>query len=205
LPAIRWVLDDGGWPDGIVFAADTRAAVLSGHPWAERPDTLVVASREALHRLAVDAVITAAEPIVEHLGSIGRAGRSGLWHQVSDALPSVLTWQDEFPLSAQVVADFTAMLAQPHAPWKRRPTLQLLDQPWGPACVSHRGGCCLAYLDPAPGDPEQDEDHRLYEEAFPTADTDRRYCVTCKFRSFDDSRTRQLWWRQRAAAKAAAS
>lgn len=199
----RWVLSDG-WAEGIVFAPDTPASVPAGHPWAGRPDTVVVDSPTQLCGSATEGIAALAEPFIEYLASLTRAGRPGLWHEVSDALPEVLTW-GMFPLGANDVAAFEAMLAIPSAPWTRPPTLQLAVEDWGEACVKHRGGCCMEYLVRRHHEPDsKDEAALAFRQAFPSASSDRIYCDNCKFLSFDEARARQLWWRRRATRAASA-
>lgn len=202
--ATRWVLGDG-WVDGIVFAPGTTAAVTADHPWADRDDVRVVDGDE-LCRLAVGAVLAIATPIVEYVAEVTRAGRAGLWHEVGDALPDVLTWAGYFPVTPELVGDFTAMLHAPGTPWKRPARLELVDEGWGPVCVKHRGGCCMEYLVRRDHDPgAADEAQAAFRRAFPVTDPARVYCDNCKFLDFDETRDRQLWWRRRAVLDEAGS
>jgi hypothetical protein len=192
---VRWVLHDGGWARGVVFATDTPACVLADHPWAGHPGVTVVASRAELRRAAMVALLDLTTPLVEHLVAVTGAGRYGLWHEVADGLPSVLVGDAPVPVTPELVADFQAMLALPGVPWRRRPTLQLLDEPWGRVCVKHRAGCCLAYLSDGHEEP-LDAMQQRYLAELPEPDATRRYCLDCKFRTPQDSRARQLWWRR---------
>jgi len=198
---LRWALHDEGWADGIVFAPGTRAVVLAGHEWDGRPDVVVASSRDELRRRTIDAIVALAEPLVDHLVAVTGFGRQGLWHEVSDALPGVLTWDARFPVTSADVDDFRWMLTRAGVPWKRPPVLELVEEDWGTACIQHRGGCCMAYTasgPAAPGQDELDEDLRRYYAELPES-ADRRYCINCKFRSYDDARVRQLWWRRHEA------
>lgn len=194
----RWVIDDG-WVDGVVFPADTGAVVLPGHPWAERPDVVVAADVDELHRRTVEAVVAFAEPLVDHLAEITRAGRLGFWHEVSDGFPSVLSWDGTFPLSSQQVSDFTAMSSRPGLPWRRPPALEIVEDEHGATCVRHRGGCCMEYLARRDRPDPTDEAKKAFRAAFPVTDRDRIYCDDCKFHPREEARARQLWWWHRAA------
>lgn len=195
---VRWVLHERGWAEGIVFAPATRAVVTAEHAWAGRPDVTVVSSRDDVRRSAIEAIVELTAPLVEHLVAVTRAGRYGLWHEVADALPGVLTWDGQLPVTADLVEDFEAMLSRPENPWRRRPTLELVDEAWGSVCIEQRAGCCMAYISHKASD-DPDDAHLRYDAELPEPESQRRYCLNCKFRTPEDSRMRQLWWRRHEA------
>lgn len=199
--ATRWVLGDGFWPDGVVFDATADAIVLPTHAWAAEGAAHVAGDIATLRVRTVEAIVAIVEPVIEHVAGFSRAGRAGLWNEVVDALPDVLTWSGYFRLDQEVVADFLAMAAAPGVPWRRTPTLELVVEEWGTACVKHRGGCCLEYT--VRGEPrvDGDDERARFHRAFPL-DGRPWYCDTCRFFTHDESRARQLWWHRRAAADA---
>ena len=97
------------------------------------------------------------------------------------------------------VALVKGLLASSVAPWKRRPRIEVVESEHGPACVTHKGGCCLAYTEPQRDEPEHDDGHGAFYRAFPHPAGSPDYCVSCKFRTFEESVRMQLSWRAREA------
>lgn len=197
-----WVLGES-WAEGIVFAPDTRAVVLPEHPWAGRSDVEVV-DEEVLARRTVTAIAVLAAPIIDHLASRTRTGRAGLWHEVGDAIPSVLEWQS-FPVGRAVIDEMTAMVGRSGVPWKRGPVIELVEEDGASTCVKHRAGCCMKYLARRDRTAPRDADKAAFWEAFPVDDLERTYCNDCKFFTDDERRERQLcWWRRERSSAATA-
>ncbi len=194
-----WVLGES-WAEGIVLPADTRAVVLADHPWAGRADVDVVDADE-LARRTIEAIALLAEPIIDHLARATRTGRAGLWHEVGDAVPSVLEWQS-FPVGADAVRDVVAMAGRVGVPWRRGPVVELMEEGGASTCVKHRAGCCMKYLERRDRTAPRDADKAAFWEAFPAADPERMYCNDCKFFTDDERRDRQLWWFRRHQAAA---
>jgi len=173
--------------------------VLEGHPWSGQTGVATVATRREQAELTVTSLVATADPVVDALHRLTRAGRTGLWHEVSDAIGSMLTYREIVPASGHTVALIKGLLDAPAAPWKRRPRIEVAESEDGPVCVSHKGGCCLAYTEPQRDEPERDVDHEAFYRAFPHPAGTPDYCVSCKFRTFEESVRMQLWWRAREA------
>jgi hypothetical protein len=194
----RWWRHPEGYPDALVLAEETRVAVLPGHRWSGRAEAHPVASGTELAGLAVAALVETVDPVIDALQGLTRAGRTGLWHQVADSIGSALVHQDALEVTAESVALLHGLLAAPAGPWRRRPRVELLHTAHGVVCVSQKGGCCLAYTETGGEEAAQDEDHAAFRAAFPRAHDQPNYCVTCRFRPYDESVRMQLWWRERA-------
>lgn len=177
LDRVDFLNDPDGYPDALVVGPGVRAAVLPGHPWAGRPEVEVVSDRRArAERLAAGMIATVA-PILSEVQRLTRAGPVGMWHEVGDAFASAAAYQEIMRVGEPELDGLREVLDLPAMPWRRRPRLALVEYDGAPACVMHKGGCCLAYTVPA-------------NEA--TGEPAGEYCTTCRFRSFEDAVALQL-------------
>lgn len=166
-----------GWIDRIELASP-RAVVPAGHPWVGRPGVEVVAPDDMLRR-CVGAVVEVVAPIIDGCHGLARVGRAGLWNEVGDCLG--LAFDDTVPATESVRELLMAAASVPAAPWRAKPSIEIVDdEVLGPVLLRRKGGCCLAYQCDH-GESAGDGPH---------------YCTTCKFRDPDDSRARQLFWRR---------
>ena len=55
----------------------------------------------------------------------------------------------------------------------------------------------MAFTEPAGDDLDLDDYDAAFQQAFPRTDGRPDYCVTCKFRPFEESVRMQLWRRER--------
>lgn len=195
--AVRWSCHPGGYPDAIVVDQAPGLAVLDGHPWAGDPLARVEPSPTERAAAVVDGLVATLAPVLQAVQRTSRAGLVGLWHLVADSIAGAVDYQPAIGSTPQTVGLVTELLAAPGAPWKRRPVVELRDTAVGPACVTRRAGCCLAYTDPTDAEPD-DPDQRAFREVFPLDDRPG-YCVTCKFRPAEESVRMQLWWHERRA------
>ena len=197
--AVSYWCHPDGYPDALEIADPIGAVVPPGHRWSDHPGVGVAPPRQVAEA-AAHAAIVAVTPVVNRLHELTRAGRVGLWHEVADAFAGAAAYQQDVRITAPDLQTIDDALALPGAPWRRRPGLHLHRAPDGPVCVLHKAGCCLAYTAPTSLDTEIDEDHRAFEAAFPPESGRPDYCVSCKFRSLEETTRMQLWWRAREAA-----
>lgn len=196
-----WWRHPAGYADALEIAEHTRAVVLYGHEWSGRAGVRTVATRSEQAELVVAALVETVTPMVDTLQRLTRAGRIGLWHEVGDAIGGALVHQDTVPSTPETVDLLRGLVAASAGPWKRQPRIELYATDHGRVCVTHKGGCCMAFTVASTeigGDgPDLDADHSAFQEAFPRAAGRPDYCATCKFRPFDESARMQVWWRER--------
>jgi hypothetical protein len=183
-----------GWVDRLSLQG-VRAVVTHDHPWAGRPDVVVVDDIASMLGDSVRALVAVVTPLVEACHGLASVGRVGLWNEVGDCLG--LAIDDAAPPDESACALLAAAVAVPGTPWKATPTLRLVDDDTlGPTVVRHKGGCCLAYkCDEVTGDVEDaGPEVAAYIARF--GDDAPHYCNTCRFREVDDSAARQLFWRR---------
>lgn len=176
-------------------------AVAAGHPWRGRPGVRTLDTDGLVAQACTAALVGTVTPIVELLQRLTRAGRTGLWHEVSDAVGGSLVERPEPPTPVELER-LRALLGVPRAPWKRLPRIELVATAEGAVCVCHRGGCCQSFTAvPSTAEITADDDHSAFAAAFPDPADVPDYCANCRFRSFDDVVRRRLWWRARQAAR----
>ncbi|GAA4982361.1 hypothetical protein [Actinopolymorpha pittospori] len=195
----RWWRNPDGYADALDFADVTRVVVLPDHPWSGQPDTHTVTTRAEQAEFVVTALVETVAPAIDALQRLTRAGRAGLWHQVADAIGAALVDQDAVPATPEAVDLLRGLLAADARPWKRPPRVEVLATGGGPVWVTHRGGCCMAFTEPAADDLDLDDYDAAFQQAFPRTDGRPDYCLTCKFRPFAESVRMQLWRRERLA------
>lgn len=188
-----------GYPDALQFS-HLSAAVPPRHPWAGVRDVIVLAERRLVAEAAARSMITAVRPVVDALHELTGAGRVGLWHEVADAFAGAVVHQRAVVVTPADLATVATALDLPDGPWRRRPRLQLWPATGGSCVLLHKAGCCLAFQLPAAGADDIDDDHRAFAAAFPAEPGTPDYCVSCKFRSFEESARMQRWWRARELA-----
>jgi hypothetical protein len=179
---IRLQVHPDGWIDRVELASPV-AAVPVGHPWVGRHgidvvDVVDVVDVDEMLRRCVAALVAVVSPIIDGCHGLARVGRAGLWNEVGDSLG--LAFDDTAPANESVRELLMAAVAVPGAPWRARPSIEIVDdEVLGLVMLRRKGGCCLAYQCERFG-----------------SDDGPRYCTTCKFRDPDDSRARQLVWRR---------
>lgn len=198
--AVRYRLHPDGWVAHVDVPA--RAVVAADHPWAGTPGVRVVAGPEQVLACAVDALIATVGDVVEACHGLARVGRAGLWNEVGDGLGAAAAHHGSLPVDERVVEVLRHAVDRPGVPWRTRPDLLLVEsERLGTVHLARKGGCCLAYTRPVEEIPEGDldEDRRAYRSRFPEPPGAPRYCMSCSFRTIEDSTARQLWWRERDA------
>jgi len=170
---LRWWVHPDGYADALEPGDNVTAVVLPGHPWSGRADTVTVVSRAEQAALTTESLVAVVSPLVNALQDLTRTGRVGLWHEVADALGGALVYQQTIPVTEDACDLLRGLLSVPGTPWKRRPRIDLVSTDSGLTCVTHKGGCCLAYTDTSEADHAEDEDHRAFQNAFPDRRTRR--------------------------------
>ncbi|MEM9656012.1 MAG: hypothetical protein AAGA65_28255 [Actinomycetota bacterium] len=137
-----------------------------------------------------------------------------LRNEIADSLALGITHIDGLPVRNDIIEILDRAVQVTGSPWRTGPSLAIVETSTGPAYVGHKGGCCLAdtcVIDESakPGpeadteagvqpETEVDDGYRAHLEHFPAGPDEPAYCDTCKFRSPEDSRARQLFWLERA-------
>ena len=174
--------------------------MLPTHAWAAEGAAHVAGDIATLRVRTVEAIVAIVEPVIEHVAGFSRAGRAGLWNEVVDALPDVLTWSGYFRLDQEAVAGFRRWRQTPSAvaTTPRSKTGRRRGVGYG---VRQLRRLLSQYT--VRGEPrvDGDDERARFHRAFPL-DGRPWYCDTCRFFTHDESRARQLWWHRRAAADA---
>ncbi len=199
--ALRWHIHPDGWAARVELG-DPVALVAPGHPWSGRPGTETVAGEAERHARTVAALADALRPLVEALRPLSGLGLPGLWAEVGDGFGGVLAYQSSLPVRPEGIATLRALATAGTAPWKAHPSLWPVDTERGPVCVMHKGGCCLAYTEPAPDEEPDDEESRLFRERFGD-DGAPRYCSHCSLRDAESCEAQQIWYAARVDASKA--
>lgn len=201
----RFHLHPDGWPMGLDLPA--RVIVAPEHPWAGLDGVHLADDDAAVIRRAIEHLVDTVGPVIDGCRGLAAIGRAGLWNEVADALGAAVAYQEVAPADERMVAVLRRAVAVDTAPWRARPALGFVESPvLGRVLVVQKGGCCLAYTEPAEvhhdADPEEEEvdaSDAAYLERFPAVPGDPDYCTTCSLRSADDCAARQLFWKERQA------
>lgn len=139
---LRWRVHPEGWAE-VLDLGDAAALVPEGHPWSGLPGTETTSDGAAR---AVHAVVEVARPLVEALRPLSGLGLPGLWAEVADGFGGPLAYQCEIAPTPERLAVLDSLADTPGTPWRTRSRLWIAD---GSVCVQQKGGCCLAYTEPA--------------------------------------------------------
>ena len=174
--------DSGGWLADVRFA-DAPLAVAADHPLSGGAGVEVVDDPASGFGAEITAVLS---PWIDVLATRSGRSRNGLWAMVADAVGSTTATLASAEPSRSLAGwaeSVDALLAREGAPWRRRPSLRVVDDPTGPVLVSHRSSCCLWYR----CDPDLADDPIA---ARADIDEEPNYCSTCLFRDASDVEAR---------------
>ncbi len=171
---VRWHVHVDGWTDAVDLSC-ARAIVDRLHPWATRHDVDVADTREEMLDRTMGGVVRTLWPVIEAIRALARVGRAGLWNEVVDGFAMSICFDRTLPVHPAAVRMLLDAIGRPARPWKATPTLEISTATFGPCYVGQKGGCCLAYTN---------------RSTPPGGDVD--FCSTCRFRTWDDCKSRQL-------------
>jgi hypothetical protein len=187
---VRWHVHPGGWAARLELG-DALALVPEGHAWSGLPGTETVASEAERHARAVAALVAVARPLLDTLRPLSGLGSPGLWAEVGDGFGEALAFQSTLPVSADSLAVVRGLADAAGAPWKTQPELWPVPGDERTVCVMQKGGCCLAYTEPAADAPEDEETRLLREHVGENGGP--RYCSNCSLRPAESCEAHQVW------------
>lgn len=169
-----WQVTERGTPRWVA-PGSPRFLVAPGHPWIGEPTVATCPDEAEVTVRTVRALVAFLSPVLDachHLGA--RVAHHALWDEVADGLAAGVDGGVE--VSEPMRARLREALGVPGAPWRARPRLSTAtSELLGEVTWVQKGGCCLAFTNPAPPEAEAPA-----------------YCESCRFRDPHDAEVRVL-------------